>query len=74
MAANWLKWQTCAAFPALPRAGERNGRNADDPVLLAEQVKRLDGFFGQTDDPPRRKNALACQAAHALCGTVQASG
>src|SRR5690606_2709429 len=29
---------------------------ADDPVLLAEQIKRLDRLFGQTDDTLGRKD------------------
>src|ERR1700722_16719096 len=31
--------------------------DADDPVLLGEQVQRLDGFFGQTHDPAGREVA-----------------
>ena len=33
--------------------------DADDPVLLAEQIQRLDGFFGETDDPAGRELAHA---------------
>ena len=40
--------------PGLLRAHHKT-RNADDAMLFAEQVKRLDGLFGQADDPLRRE-------------------
>src|ERR1700676_2837443 len=32
-------------------------RDPDDPVLLAEQIQRLDGFLGEADDPAGREVA-----------------
>ncbi len=34
----------------------RVARHADDAILLAEQIKRLDGFFGEADDSGRREH------------------
>jgi hypothetical protein len=31
--------------------------NADNPVLFAEQIKRLDGFLGETDNAAGRELA-----------------
>src|SRR6202022_3508716 len=37
------------------RRPHRVAGDADDPVLLAEQIQRLDGFFGETHDPAGRE-------------------
>jgi len=39
------------------RRPHRVAGNADDPVLLAEQIQGLDGFLGETDDPAGRELA-----------------
>jgi hypothetical protein len=39
------------------RRPHRVAGNADDPVLLAEQIRRLHGFFGKADDPAGRELA-----------------
>jgi hypothetical protein len=38
-------------------AGLRRPHRADDPVLLAEQIQRFHGFFGEADDPAGRELA-----------------
>jgi hypothetical protein len=57
---------TIASSPSVSAAGPgcriSGGRtvltgNADDPVLLAEQIRRLHGFFGEADDPAGRELA-----------------
>ena len=40
-----------------PRRPHRIAGDADDAVLLAEQIQRLDGLFGETDDPAGRELA-----------------
>ena len=40
-----------------PRRPHRIAGDADNPVLLAKQIKRLDGFFGETNDPAGRELA-----------------
>src|ERR1700690_2668880 len=40
-----------------PRRPHRVAGHADDPVLLAKQIKRLHSFFGETDDPAGRELA-----------------
>ena len=39
------------------RRPHRIAGDADDAVLLAEQIQRLDGLFGQADDPAGRELA-----------------
>ena len=41
-----------------PRLGRphRVAGNADDAVLPAQEIERLDGFLGQADDPARREH------------------
>ena len=40
-----------------PRWPHRVAGDADDPVLFAKQVQRLDGFLGETHDPAGREVA-----------------
>jgi hypothetical protein len=44
---------------ANPRRANGISRDADDPVLFAEQIKRLDGLFGQADEAAGREVAHA---------------
>jgi len=39
-------------------------RDADDAILLPEQVERLDGFLGETDDPLRWKHFPSGDTRH----------
>ena len=45
-----------APYPCRPH---RIARHADDTSIFAEQIKRLDGFFGQADDSLRRKHRVS---------------
>ncbi len=42
---------------AHPRRPHRITGDADDAILLAEQIQRLDGFFGETDNSAGRELA-----------------
>ena len=42
---------------AHPRRPHRIAGDADDAILLAEQIQRLDGFFGEADDSAGRELA-----------------
>jgi hypothetical protein len=46
-------------FARLRRARNIAG-DADDAVLLAEQVQRLDGLFGEADNSAGRKHPSFC--------------
>src|SRR6185437_336986 len=39
------------------RRPHRIARHADDPAVFSEEIKRLNGFFGQADDSLRREHA-----------------
>ena len=44
-------------FPAHLRRPHRIAGDADDAILLAEQIQRFDGFFGKADDSAGRELA-----------------
>src|SRR5260370_36270696 len=44
-------------FPAHPRRTHRVTRYADDAGVLAEEIERLHGLFGQANDALGRKHA-----------------
>jgi len=41
--------------------------DADDAAILAEEIKRLDGFFREADDPAGRELAHACHYHRRHC-------
>ena len=43
-------------LPTHPRRPHRVARHADDAPLLAEEIKRLHGLFGEADDALGRKH------------------
>jgi hypothetical protein len=57
------EWQNCSATAIMETASLRRTHDvagiADDAVLLAEQVERLDSLFSEAADSARRKHASA---------------
>ena len=56
------------------RRPHRVARHADNAMLLAEEIQRLDGFFGQADDAGGRKHRGSIEARAAMVETGFSSG